>query len=150
MEKGGKKKFDKRKIQYYNCYKWGHFADECKSGKGEKGKFNNEAKLALDDGSNSNPMLSMVTISTKVESTSSWYLDIECSTHMIGKRDWFISFDELTKNKVRFVNDSSLKARGIGKVLIKRKDGKQSFISDVLYVPGMKSNFLSLGLLLEK
>lgn len=35
-------------------------------------------------------------------------------------------------------------------MLIKRKDGSPSFISDVLYVPGMKTNLLSLGQLLEK
>lgn len=92
----------------------------------------------------------MVTISIEAESTSSWYLDTECSTHMSVRRDWLISFDESTKNKIRFVDDSTLKEEEIGKVLIKRKDGKKSFISDVLYVSGMKSNFLSLGKLLEK
>lgn len=40
--------------------------------------------------------------------------------------------------------------QGAGKVLIKRKDGNQSFISDVLFVPCMKNNLLSLGQLLEK
>lgn len=35
-------------------------------------------------------------------------------------------------------------------MLIKRKDGKQSFIFYVLFMSGMKSNLLSLGQLLEK
>lgn len=39
---------------------------------------------------------------------------------------------------------------GLGKVLIQRKDGNPSSIFDVLFVPGMKSNLLSLGQLLEK
>ena len=69
---------------------------------------------------------------------------------MSVRRDWLISFDESTKNKIRFADDNTLKEEEIGKVLIKRKDGKKSFISDVLYVSGMKSNFLSLGKLLEK
>ncbi|CAH9143229.1 unnamed protein product, partial [Cuscuta epithymum] len=30
-----KKKFDKKKIQCYNCKKWGHFADECWFGEGK-------------------------------------------------------------------------------------------------------------------
>lgn len=36
--KGEKKPFDKRKIQCYNCSKFGHFANECRSGKGGKHK----------------------------------------------------------------------------------------------------------------
>jgi len=35
-------------------------------------------------------------------------------------------------------------------MFIKRKDGKQSFISGVLFVPEMKNNLLSLGQFLEK
>lgn len=51
---------------------------------------------------------------------------------------------------MKFADDSTLSAAGIGKVLITRRDGKRSFISDVLFVPRMKSNLLSLGQLLEK
>ena len=35
-------------------------------------------------------------------------------------------------------------------MMIQRKDGKKACISNVLYVPKMKSNLLSLGQLLEK
>ena len=74
------------------------------------------------------------TPSTKIDNFSSWYLDTGCTTHMTGKRDWFVS----------------LRAEGVGKVLIKWNDGKQSFIFGVLFMLGMKSNLLSLGQLLEK
>jgi hypothetical protein len=40
--------------------------------------------------------------------------------------------------------------KGVGDVSIKRKDGKLSLISNVLYIPGMKCNLLSIGQLLEK
>jgi hypothetical protein len=35
-----KKEFDKSKIQCYNCEKYGHFADECGSGKWKKNSKN--------------------------------------------------------------------------------------------------------------
>jgi len=41
-------------------------------------------------------------------------------------------------------------ATGIDKVLIHRKDGKKASITDVLYVPNMKSNLISIGQLLQK
>ena len=40
--------------------------------------------------------------------------------------------------------------KGIGKILIRLKNRDHRFISDVYYVPSMKTNILSLGQLLEK
>ncbi|PNX61368.1 retrovirus-related Pol polyprotein from transposon TNT 1-94, partial [Trifolium pratense] len=37
-----------------------------------------------------------------------------------------------------------------GKVIVQRKNGNHTFVTDVLYVPTMKHNLLSLGQLLEK
>ncbi|RDX87961.1 hypothetical protein CR513_30501, partial [Mucuna pruriens] len=51
---------------------------------------------------------------------------------------------------VKFADNSSVTAEGIGKVLIQGRNGQQSLIKDVLYVPQMKTNLLSLGQLLEK
>lgn len=47
------------------------------------------------------------------------------------------------------MDDSTLAAEGIRKVLIQRREGQPSYISDVLFVFGMKRNLLSLGQLLE-
>ncbi|XP_073223563.1 uncharacterized protein [Cicer arietinum] len=54
------------------------------------------------------------------------------------------------KREIRFADNSSITTEGVGKVMIQRRDDKQSFICDVLYVPNMKNNLLSLGQLLEK
>ncbi|XP_006579169.1 uncharacterized protein [Glycine max] len=56
----------------------------------------------------------------------------------------------MVKSKIKFADNSSVTAEGIGKAMIQRKDGQHSFINDVLYVPNMKNNLLSLGQLLEK
>lgn len=82
--------------------------------------------MVYDDGFDSNLVLLMVTASDEVGNIASWYLGTGCSTRTTSRRNWFISLDESTKNKVRYVDDTTLKAEGIGKVLIKRKDGKQS------------------------
>nr|XP_012572793.1 uncharacterized protein LOC101489768 [Cicer arietinum] len=79
-----------------------------------------------------------------------WYLDTRCSNHMSGHKDWFVSIDEKVKRKIRFADNNIVTAKGVGKILIQIRDGKQSFICDVLYVPNMKNNLVCLGQLLEK
>ena len=69
---------------------------------------------------------------------------------MTGRKDWFTSLDETIKSKVKFADARVLTAERIGKITIKKKNGGQVLITDVLFVPGMKSNLLSLGQLLEK
>ena len=68
---------------------------------------------------------------------------------MKGHKDWFYEIDETVKRSIKFGDGSSVMAKGIGKVDI-RRDGSKVTISDVLYVPNMESNLLSLGQLLEK
>ncbi|BAT81188.1 hypothetical protein VIGAN_03086200, partial [Vigna angularis var. angularis] len=41
-------------------------------------------------------------------------------------------------------------AEGVGKVLLTCKNGETAYMDEVLFVPSMKSNLLSLGQLLEK
>ncbi|GAU20588.1 hypothetical protein TSUD_297610 [Trifolium subterraneum] len=55
-----------------------------------------------------------------------------------------------SKNKVKFANDSTLNAEGVGVVCIRSKNGDQAFINDVLYIPGIKCNLHSVGHLIEK
>jgi len=69
---------------------------------------------------------------------------------MTGKISWFAELDHLVNRKIRFADNSMVSAAGIGKVLIHRKDGKKASITDVLYVPNMKSNLISIGQLLHK
>lgn len=54
------------------------------------------------------------------------------------------------KNKMKFENDSTLACEGIGDVLIMRKYGKKSLISNMIYIPCMKNKLLSIGKLTGK
>ncbi|GAU32405.1 hypothetical protein TSUD_220940 [Trifolium subterraneum] len=143
--RGGYKGFDKSNLQCYNCQKYGHFADECTASKPP----DEEARVAKQD-EGENPVMLMVTTKEDQRCGEEWYLDSGCSTHMTGRRDWFSSFDQSHKNKVKFANDSTLNAEGVGVVCIRSKTGDQAFINDVLYIPGIKCNLLSVGQLIEK
>ncbi|KAL2342497.1 hypothetical protein Fmac_003782 [Flemingia macrophylla] len=69
---------------------------------------------------------------------------------MTGHIEWFYEIDMSTKRKISFADGRAVMAEGIGKIAIRREDGRKIIISEVLYVPQMKSILLSLGQLLEK
>lgn len=83
-------------------------------------------------------------------SSDSWYLDTGCSNHMTCRKEWLTDLNPNKKTKIRFADFSTVTSEGIGTVAIKKKDGQMALNQEVLYVPGMKCNLLSLGQLVEK
>ena len=53
-------------------------------------------------------------------------------------------------DSVAFGDNSKVPVKGRGNILFRVKDGSHQIISNVYYVPNMKSNVLSLGQVLEK
>ncbi|XP_019414644.1 PREDICTED: uncharacterized protein LOC109326413 [Lupinus angustifolius] len=49
-----------------------------------------------------------------------------------------------------YLESCTLKVEGAGDVVIMRNNGSKALISDVLFVPGMKYNLLSIGKLIQK
>ncbi|XP_075076895.1 uncharacterized protein LOC142163501 [Nicotiana tabacum] len=79
-----------------------------------------------------------------------WYLDSGASSYICGKKNLFVELKELNGGPITFGDSSRIQIKGKGTILIRLKDGSHQLISNVLYVPEMKSNILSLGQLLEK
>ncbi|XP_050876427.1 uncharacterized protein LOC127080138 [Lathyrus oleraceus] len=92
----------------------------------------------------------LVTVRDGVQGRDEWYLDSGCSTHMTGRKDWFVQINQAAKSKVKFTDDTILSVEGVGDVLIGKRNGGHSRIKDVLYIPGIKCNLLSIGQLLER
>jgi hypothetical protein len=69
---------------------------------------------------------------------------------MCGRKETFVELKEGVFGNVSLGDSSKLAVEGRGKVRIFQKNGKEEFISDVYYVPTMKSNILSIGQLLQK
>jgi hypothetical protein len=78
-----------------------------------------------------------------------WFLDSECSNHMVGSKDWLFDFDDSFRSSVKLGNDSKMHVTGKGnlKLFI---GGIVQVISDVHYLPGLSNNLLSIGQLQQK
>ncbi|XP_019465343.1 PREDICTED: uncharacterized protein LOC109363533 [Lupinus angustifolius] len=116
------------------------------------GKHHSEAhtvKEEMEDKYDSLVLL-MMTTSQKERGEKVWYIDSSCSNHMTGHKDWLVNFDSSKKSKVRFADNGLIQGEGTSDVMIEKKNGRKAMIIDVLLVPNMKNNLISLGQLLEK
>lgn len=58
---------------------------------------------------------------------------------------FFDNLDETIIRKVRFGDDSRINIKGKGSVRFVFKGGEKKILSNVYYIPGLKSNIVSLG-----
>ncbi|GKV06220.1 hypothetical protein SLEP1_g18127 [Rubroshorea leprosula] len=136
----------KANIECFRCHKYGHYHSECCANL-NRGKSSNFAK---HNEKNDDSSLFMVYHPKEVSKKNVWYLDTSCSNHMCGDKFAFSDLDESCQDKGKFGDNSTIAVKGRGKVTIRAKDNSIQTIANVLYVPDLKSNLLSLGQLQEK
>lgn len=74
-----------------------------------------------------------------------WYLDTRCNNQMTCVKEAFPTLDETFKVKVKIGDDSKLSTMGKGQVRVQTEGNEIQTIFDVLYVPCLKTNSLSIG-----
>lgn len=79
----------------------------------------------------------------------SWLVDSGCTNHMTYDEKLFKDLDRSLKSKVRIGNGEYLEVKGRGTVAIESYAGTK-LISDVLFVPEIDQNLLSVGQLVKK
>ncbi|GJY78472.1 zinc finger, CCHC-type containing protein [Tanacetum coccineum] len=154
-----KREWDMSKIKCHKCRKFGHFRKDCK----ESSTTQEQSNLILED---DEPSLLMTTHKTEHEEvllnegqiqpgkyattdTSIWYLDNGASNHMTGIKSHFRDIDENITGRIRFGDGSYVEIKGKGSILLGCRNHEQKIVSDVYYIPNLKSNILSLGQLTE-
>jgi hypothetical protein len=78
-----------------------------------------------------------------------WYHDNGASNHMIGDPRKFISLDEGIIGKVKFGDESTIEIKEKGTMLFQCKTGDQWALTEVFFIPRLRSNLISLGQLTE-
>ncbi|KAJ7980886.1 Retrovirus-related Pol polyprotein from transposon TNT 1-94 [Quillaja saponaria] len=139
--------FDKSKVECFRCHKFGHYRSECYTKlpndkeKGEKSNFAEKKEVET--------LLMAAQVDKELE-TDVWYVDTGCSNHMCGSKSSFSYLNEDFHSTVSFGDCSTVNVMGNGDIQIRTKNGFAETISNVLYVPNLKSNLLSAGQLQEK
>ncbi|RDX70429.1 hypothetical protein CR513_50321, partial [Mucuna pruriens] len=70
------------------------------------------------------------------------------NNHMAKDKSLFKDIDNFVKVKVQLENDTVVELKGKSTVMVERKEGTR-FIKDVLLVPNLKENLLSIGQMME-
>ncbi|XP_047264716.1 uncharacterized protein LOC124896888 [Capsicum annuum] len=86
---------------------------------------------------------------TSSVSSELWLIDNRCTNHMTCDKDFFKDLRPSKVTKVRIGHGGYIPAKGMGTITIETQSGTKT-ISDVLYVPDLDQNLLSIGQLLEK
>ena len=76
-----------------------------------------------------------------------WILDSGCTFHMSPNKNWFIGLKETKENNLLMANNDSCEIHGIGSIKLKVHDGSIKTLSNVRYIPNLKRNLISLGVL---
>lgn len=74
-----------------------------------------------------------------------WYLDNGASNHMTGDKRYFSTIDKTISGKVRFGDDSRIGIKGKGTISFTDMNGNSRKMTDVYWIPDLKSNIISLG-----
>lgn len=104
----------------------------------------------VQDDLDSDPVMLMITTSEWAPTSDMRYLDFGCSNHMIGHKKWLNEFNLNKKTIVKLADSRSLMTERMAKIVIQRKKDKTTLIEDVLFVPNMEFNLLSIGHLVDK
>lgn len=161
------KKTFKRDIQCYKCKKLGHYQSECKFNKMNNRENRNSVSSANDNkcfycGKPGHTKLQCRYRKNKESNAftasgqsdcfetyehSKWLVDSGASEHMCCDKDLFTSLTSL-KNKLVVLGDGNhISALGVGQMAVQVFNGNcwiDTTIDNVLYVPELKTNLLSV------
>uniref|UniRef100_W8AUM1 Retrovirus-related Pol polyprotein from transposon TNT 1-94 n=1 Tax=Ceratitis capitata TaxID=7213 RepID=W8AUM1_CERCA len=119
-------------LRCYSCGKKGHFAAQCKE-KEREYSTNNDFKM--------NGLFAAV--SNSVLHANAWCVDSGASSHLCCNRNMFDEFEQCEES-IMLAADHKILAKGRGVVRL-TTDKFNVTLVDVLFVPGLQCNFISVA-----
>ncbi|CAL9020204.1 unnamed protein product [Prunus brigantina] len=128
----------KGKPKCYNCDRFGHLARDCTVNKNvQKANCVNQMEVT------GNLFYANCT-TIEIKTNGEWYVDSGCSNHMIGNLELLVDVRTNVAGKVQMPTGTLVSVAGIGSLRIDTAKGRK-YIRDVMYLPGLKENLLSVG-----
>ena len=84
-----------------------------------------------------------------MNSTNCWLIDSGCSNHMTHTKSLLREWCEITSSKDRVGDGKHIAVNGKGTIIIPTCNGTK-LITNVLYIPDIYQNMLSMGPLVKK
>jgi predicted aspartyl protease len=128
------------------CNQIGHEAVICRT---EFKEQEADAQVADQEEEDEEERLFVATCFSGSDSSDSWLIDSGCTNHMTYDKELFKELRSSETSKVRIGNGQNIAVKGKGTIAIVSCSGTK-LISDVLYVPEIDQNLLSVGQLIEK
>ena len=129
-------------VKCNKCGRQGHIERICRTQQ-QQGETNVAAEQYQEE------QLFSATCFANGSTSESWLVDSGCTNHMTYDQDLFREIDRTAISKVRIGNGEYIPVKGKGTVAIESLTGLK-LISDVLFVPDIDQNLLSVGQLVEK
>jgi hypothetical protein len=159
------------KVRRFNCNKLGHYAKDYRnppSQQRRKGRFhasvaNKEAepqnepqrrrtRVATKEQEQHREYYLISTLSgTITKSEDVWLMNSGASKHMTGFKQNLVNYrDKKFKVKVELGDDGRYDIKGFGSASFQLRSGNVFHIDEILYVPGLKKNLISVAVLESK
>ncbi|KAG7300019.1 hypothetical protein JYU34_017061 [Plutella xylostella] len=125
----------------FNCNKYGHYSKFCRNKNKKNGNQNTNTNFVA------------AFSAASVNDENNWYIDSGASAHMSRHRVWLENETAPKVPHVRVADDKVLKVISTGNIIIGVKGPNSSLnniqVKDVLYVPDLATNLLSVSKIIE-
>jgi hypothetical protein len=106
-----------------------------------KNKFKGSSQVGIV-----NKIVLVIALSISLVCNDAWFIDFEASQHLTFQKEIFSSFEEFSLNHKVYLGDENMfDACGKGNIVFNLPNGISKCIGDVLYVPKLANNLLSIN-----
>lgn len=134
--KSGSQGKSMKNVKCFECNQMGHYARQCPS------------KKKADSSS-------LFCLTANHAACDDWFIDSGASKHMTNKRDWMVNERTTSTDSVNIANNFRLPVQCMGDLSLMLDRGKHMSdmhvnVRDVLYVPGLCANLISVSQLVQQ
>ncbi|XP_050131467.1 uncharacterized protein LOC126607786 [Malus sylvestris] len=131
----------KGKAKCGKCNRFGHMAKDCDNNR-------QVANCAKEEDVTTGTMFYACHSASIEQDKSVWFVDSACSNHMTSQEFLLLNLDRSVTCRVKMGTGDLVQATGKGTLVVNTKHGKR-YINEVLLVPGLDENLLSVGQMME-